>query len=312
MEKALCYLTGFGNEHATEALPATLPAGQNSPQRAPRGLYTEQISGTPFTAPRAENRRSWLYRIRPSAMHPPFRRIDNGRVRSAPLDEVAPPPNRLRWSPLPFSDEPTDFIDGLVTMGGNGDASGRRGVAVHIYCATRSMEHRLFYDADGELLIVPQTGRLRLATEFGMIETKPGEVAVIPRGIKFGSSCRMDARAATSAKTTARSSGCPNWARSAPTASPIRAISASRSPPSRTATNPARWSPNSTAGCGRPNSTIRHSTSSLGTATTRRTFTTSRASIRSTRVSFDHPGPVDLHGADLADPRCPAPPTAIS
>src|SRR5579875_1374776 len=153
------YVSGFGNEHASEALPGTLPHGQNAPQRPPHGLYTEQISGTPFTAPRRENRRSWLYRIRPSAMHPPFRRLDNGLIRSTPFAEV-PPPNRLRWDPLPFPDVPSDFIDGLATMGGNGDLSLRTGVAVHIYRASKSMERRLFADADGELLLVPQTGRL--------------------------------------------------------------------------------------------------------------------------------------------------------
>src|SRR6201984_1665223 len=120
-EKDLPYLSGFGNEHATEALPGALPEGQNAPQRPPLGLYTEQISGTPFTAPRAENRRSWLYRIRPSAMHPPFRRIDNGLIRSGPFDETPPPPNRLRWNPMPFPDTSADFLDGLATMGGNGD-----------------------------------------------------------------------------------------------------------------------------------------------------------------------------------------------
>jgi homogentisate 1,2-dioxygenase len=183
--KPLRYLTGFGNEHATEAAPGTLPEGQNAPQKPPRGLYTEQISGTPFTAPRGYNRRSWLYRIRPSAMHTAFRRIDNGLMRSAPFDEVAPPPNRLRWDPLPFPDEPADFIDSLVTMGGNGDASGRSGVAIHIYRATKSMARRVFYDADGELLIVPQLGRLLLATELGVIAAGPGEIAVVPRGVKF-------------------------------------------------------------------------------------------------------------------------------
>jgi homogentisate 1,2-dioxygenase len=185
MKKAnLRYLSGFGNEHATEAVPGALPAGQNAPQRPPRGLYTEQISGTAFTAPRAENRRTWLYRIRPSAMHPPFRRIQNGLIRCAPIDDVAPPPNRLRWNPLPFPEEAADFIDGLVTMGGNGDASARCGVAIHNYRATQPME-RIFCDTDGELLIVPQTGRLRIATELGELEARPGEVAVIPRGIKF-------------------------------------------------------------------------------------------------------------------------------
>jgi len=184
-EQRLRYLFGFGNENATEARPGTLPEGQNAPQRPPGGLYTEQISGTAFTAPRAENRRSWLYRIRPSAMHPPFRRIDNGLTRSAPFEEVAPSPNRLRRNPLPFPDEPTDFVGGLVTMGGNGDVSARFGVGIHIYCATAPMRDRVFYDADGELLIVPQSGRLVLATELGIVEARPGEIAVMPRGIKF-------------------------------------------------------------------------------------------------------------------------------
>jgi homogentisate 1,2-dioxygenase len=184
-EKSLHYLTGFGNEHASEAALGALPIGQNAPQRPPRGLYTEQISGTPFTAPRAENRRSWLYRIRPSTMHPPFRRIDNGLIRSAPFDEAPPPPNRLRWNPLAFPDKPVDFIDGLATMGGNGDVGARSGIAVHIYRATRSMKGRVLYDADGELLIVPQLGHLLLVTELGVIEVGPGEIAVVPRGVKF-------------------------------------------------------------------------------------------------------------------------------
>jgi homogentisate 1,2-dioxygenase len=184
-EKSLHYLTGFGNEHASEAALGALPIGQNAPQRPPRGLYTEQISGTPFTAPRAENRRSWLYRIRPSTMHPPFRRIDNGLIRSAPFDEAPPPPNRLRWNPLAFPDKPVDFIDGLATMGGNGDVGARSGIAVHIYRATRSMKGRVLYDADGELLIVPQLGHLLLVTELGVIKAGPGEIAVVPRGVKF-------------------------------------------------------------------------------------------------------------------------------
>jgi homogentisate 1,2-dioxygenase len=178
------YLAGFANHHATEAVPGTLPAGQNAPQKPPHGLYTEQLSGSPFTAPRAENRRSWLYRIRPSAAHPPFRRIDNGLVRTAPFEE-APPPNRLRWDPLPFPDVPVDFIDSLVTMGGNGDAAIRAGVAIHIYRAAKPMDRRVFFNADGELLIVPQEGRLLLRTELGVVEAAPGEIALVPRGVKF-------------------------------------------------------------------------------------------------------------------------------
>jgi homogentisate 1,2-dioxygenase len=181
----LRYQTGFGNEFASEAVPGALPQGQNSPQRPPFGLYAEGVSGTPFTAPRHENRRTWLYRIRPSAMHGAYRRIEGGLLRSAPFGEVAPPPNRLRWDPLPAPSGPCDFLDGLVTMAGNGDVSARTGIAVHLYAANRPMRDRVFANADGELLIVPQEGRLVLRTELGSLAAAPGEIAVVPRGIKF-------------------------------------------------------------------------------------------------------------------------------
>ena len=186
MSGQLAYLSGFGNDFATEAVQGALPEGQNSPQRAAFGLYAEQLSGTPFTAPRAENRRSWLYRIRPSAMHRPFARIDDGLLRSAPFNEAEASPNRLRWDPLPLPQEPKDFIDGVVTLCGNGDSSLRLGLGIHHYLANRSMEKtRAFVDADGELLFVPQSGALRLVTELGILEIAPGEIAVIPCGIKF-------------------------------------------------------------------------------------------------------------------------------
>jgi homogentisate 1,2-dioxygenase len=129
---SLAYLSGFGNEHATEAAVGALPEGRNSPQRPPLGLYTEQISGTSFTAPRHANRRSWLYRILPSAMHAPYRRIDNRLWRGAPFTEAETPPNRLRWDPLPMPSAPVDFVDGMATMAGNGAAGARAGVAIHI------------------------------------------------------------------------------------------------------------------------------------------------------------------------------------
>jgi homogentisate 1,2-dioxygenase len=179
------YLSGFGNEHVSEALPGALPQGRNSPQRPPLGLYAEQISGTPFTAPRAENRRSWLYRIRPSAMHPAYRRIDNRLLLTAPVQGVEAPPNRLRWNPLPLPDAPTDFVEGLVTMAANGAASARSGIGIHVYLANRSMAERYFWNADGEMLLVPQQGRLLLHTELGLIDVAPGEIAVVQRGIKF-------------------------------------------------------------------------------------------------------------------------------
>lgn len=173
------YLTGFGNEFATEALPGALPQGQNSPQRAPYGLYAEQLSGTAFTAPRAANRRSWLYRLRPSVLHRPFQPIDSGWWRSDPFDEVPPTPNQLRWDPLPIPEAPADFIEGMTTIAGNG------GLGIHLYTANRSMENRYFYNADGEMLIVPQLGRLRMLTEMGFVEIAPGEICVLPRGVKF-------------------------------------------------------------------------------------------------------------------------------
>jgi homogentisate 1,2-dioxygenase len=185
MASELRYLSGFGNEHATEAIAGALPVGRNSPQRAPLGLYAEQISGTSFTQPRQVNRRSWVYRITPSAAHPAFRRIGNGLLRSAPLEDGVVNPNRLRWEPMPVPDARTDFIDGLFTIGATGDPRTQAGVGIHWYVANASMTDRYFVDSDGELLLVPQQGRLRLNTEMGRLGIAPGEIAVIPRGIRF-------------------------------------------------------------------------------------------------------------------------------
>lgn len=177
------YQSGFANHFSSEALPGALPA-QNSPQRCPYGLYAEQLSGTAFTAPRASNRRSWLYRIRPAALHGPFRRMASDALTSD-FTEVETPPNPLRWDPLPIPDGAVDFIDGLVTFAGNGDPHAQRGCGIHLYAATRPMTRRAFYDADGELLIVPQAGRLLLVTELGRLPVEPQEIAVIPRGVRF-------------------------------------------------------------------------------------------------------------------------------
>ncbi len=147
------YQSGFNNEFATEALPGVLPARGNSPQRVKHGLYAEQFSGSPFTAPRHLQKRSWLYRIRPSVLHEPFAEADPGWLRGA-FDEVPTPPTQLRWDPMPLPDEPRDFVEGLITIGGNA------GIGIHIYSANRSMTDRFFYDADGELLIVPERGEL--------------------------------------------------------------------------------------------------------------------------------------------------------
>jgi homogentisate 1,2-dioxygenase len=180
-DAALATMSGFGNEFATEAIAGALPVGQNSPQRPPLGLYAEQFSGTAFTVPRAEARRSWLYRIRPSALHGAFHRIDNGLL-GGPLAE--PTPNRLRWDPLPMPDAPTDFVAGLATLGANSPPDMPDGVSVHIWRANRSMD-RVFMNADGEFLLVPQLGRLRLVTECGRLDVPPGSIAIMPRGMKF-------------------------------------------------------------------------------------------------------------------------------
>ncbi len=178
------YQSGFGNEFATEAVPGVLPVGHNSPQHVAHGLYAEQISGTAFTAPRHHNRRSWLYRIRPAAVHGTFTPLAHARFHNR-FDEVPTSPNQLRWDPLPLPTTPTDFIDGLFTMAGNGGAVAQTGCGIHVYAANRSMQGRFFYNADAELLIVPQQGRLRIATELGMLEVEPQEIALIPRGIRF-------------------------------------------------------------------------------------------------------------------------------
>jgi len=182
---APAYMPGFGNHFSTEAVAGALPVGRNSPQKTPLGLYAEQLSGTAFTAPRTENRRSWLYRLRPSAQHPAYQTIDRGLIRSGPFDEVPPNPNRMRWNPLPVPEAPTDWVEGLVTYAGTGDADADAGVGIHLYAANRSMTDRVFYSADGELLIVPQQGAHRFVTEFGVIEAEPGHVVLIPRGVRF-------------------------------------------------------------------------------------------------------------------------------
>ncbi|MGH8113735.1 MAG: homogentisate 1,2-dioxygenase [Rhodanobacteraceae bacterium] len=181
------YLSGFGNEHSSEALAGALPLGQNSPQRVPFGLYAEQLSGTTFTAPRHANRRSWLYRIRPAALHGPFTPFTQSRLHNR-FDEVPTPPDQMRWNPFPLPGQPVDFVDGLFTMAGNGSAAIQSGVGIHLYACNKAMRGRFFYNADGEMLVVPQQGRLAIATEFGVLEIEPQQIALLPRGVR----CRID------------------------------------------------------------------------------------------------------------------------
>jgi homogentisate 1,2-dioxygenase len=179
------YQSGFGSEFATEALEGALPIGRNSPQRPPYGLYAEQLSGTAFTAPRHTNRRSWLYRIRPAVLHGAFTPFAQPRFATAPLDNTHTSPDQLRWDPFPLPDAPADFVDAIATIAANGNAAAQIGIAIHIFACNRSMRGRFFYDADGELLIVPEQGALRIATELGTVDVAPGEIALVPRGIRF-------------------------------------------------------------------------------------------------------------------------------
>ena len=181
----LKYQSGFGNEFATGAVAGALPVGQNSPQKHPLGLYAEQLSGTPFTAPRGSNRRSWLYRIRPSVVHKPYTPIAGTGLLRSTFEEVPATPNQLRWSPFEIPKEPTDFVQGIRTLGGNGNFQTHTGFAIHVYVANQSMTDRFFHNADGEMLIVPQLGRLRVITEMGVLDVAGGEICVIQRGIKF-------------------------------------------------------------------------------------------------------------------------------
>jgi homogentisate 1,2-dioxygenase len=180
------YMSGFGNGFETEALPGALPIGRNSPQKCPYGLYAEQLSGSPFTAPRATNERSWLYRIRPTVMHwGQFEKTDIGLWRTAPSHEIDVPIAPLRWDPVAIPNEKLSFLEGMRTITTAGDAGTQAGMGAHLYLITRSMQDEYFYNADGEMLFVPQQGELRLWTEFGIIDIEPGEIAVIPRGVKI-------------------------------------------------------------------------------------------------------------------------------
>lgn len=177
--------TGFGNHFSTEALPGALPQVLNAPQKPPLGLYAEQLSGSAFTMPRSENLRSWLYRIRPSVVHGAFQTVDSGLLRTSPSTESTLHPDRMRWDPLPAPQKPTDFVAGLTTIVHNGHAESQSGMAAHLYAINQSMTDSFFYNSDGELLVVPSEGELTFRTELGVLTVAPGEILVIPRGIKF-------------------------------------------------------------------------------------------------------------------------------
>jgi len=178
-------MQGFNNHFESEAIPGALIKGRNSPQNVPYGLYAEQLSGSAFTNARHINLHSWLYRIRPSVLHEEFKLIKQTQFLSAPFSDEFTPPTQMRWSPQPYPTKPTHLINSIISFAGNGTLDTQSGSAIHLYCATASMQQDFFYNADGEMLIVPQEGALAFHTELGVLEVSPGEIIVIPRGIKF-------------------------------------------------------------------------------------------------------------------------------
>ncbi|HWU44800.1 MAG TPA: homogentisate 1,2-dioxygenase, partial [Bdellovibrio sp.] len=188
------YLSGFGNHFSSEARPNTLPQEQNSPQVAPKGLYPEQLSGTAFTAPRAHNLYAWLYRLRPSVMHKAFHPLKELTDKTF-FKPKAVNPNQMRWNPLPAVNAKQNFIEGIRTVCGTGNSHEQRGIHIHLYSFSEPMGKKYFMSADGDFLFVPQTGTMEVKTELGILTAEPGEILVVPRGMKFqvnplqGSTC---------------------------------------------------------------------------------------------------------------------------
>jgi homogentisate 1,2-dioxygenase len=182
---ALRYQSGYGNQFVSEAVEGALPQGRNSPQKVNRGLYAELLSGSAFTAPRVDNRRTWMYRRQPSVVTGGFVPYAQPYLKTGAKEGVAAPPNPMRWHPVAIPAAPTDFVDGLRSIVVNGDADAQSGVAAHLWLANRSMGRRAIVNADGEMLLVPQQGTVRVTTELGVLDAKPGEIVLIPRGLVF-------------------------------------------------------------------------------------------------------------------------------
>ena len=180
----LSYMSGHNNHFATEALKGALPVGQNSPQKCNYGLYAEQINGTAFTAPRSQNRRSWFYRILPSVAHEPFQPVAANPFENR-FDEMEVDPSQMRWNPMPWPKTKKNFVEGIATTCGVGSPGAKSGLAIYLYACNADMGDTGFYNSDGEMLVVPQQGALKVRTEMGLILVEVNEILVIPRGVKF-------------------------------------------------------------------------------------------------------------------------------
>ncbi|KAJ0426324.1 Homogentisate 1,2-dioxygenase [Aspergillus carlsbadensis] len=181
------YQNGFDSYHESEAIEGALPIGHNSPQKAPYGLYAEKLSGTAFTAPRHENRQTWVYRILPAAAHENFVEEDTDSYHTrmtTDAHKLHHIPNQLRWDPFDL-DKSVDWVHGLHLVAGSGDPTMKQGLGILLYAVGKDMGKEAFYSADGDFLIVAQHGVLDIQTELGRLVVRPNEICVIPRGVRY-------------------------------------------------------------------------------------------------------------------------------
>ncbi|KIW92536.1 homogentisate 1,2-dioxygenase [Cladophialophora bantiana CBS 173.52] len=180
VEDTYDYQWGFGNRFQSEIIPGTLLVAQNHPQVPRFNLYT---------------RGPHIFRLRRKQSRQ-CEHLDDGVLESrAHLEscflainpKVKMIPAQVEWAPfdLPREGEETDFVDGLHSLGGPGDANMRDGLALHVFTINARMTRRAFLNGDGEFLIVALLGNLDIQTEMGKLYLQPGEICVVPRGIKF-------------------------------------------------------------------------------------------------------------------------------
>ena len=132
-----------------------------------------------------------MYRVRPSVAHRALRRLQDNPDTEATFTPLNPRvsylPAQLAWDPFhfPAAREEVDFVQGIKTVGGNGDPTQNEGLAIHVYAANTGMGRRAYCSTDGDMLILPQQGRLDVQTELGRMMVAPGELCVVQKGIRF-------------------------------------------------------------------------------------------------------------------------------
>jgi len=211
------YLTGFGNELSSERIPGALPRQRNTPRKVPFNLYTEQLSGSAFTAPREHTKRTWLYRIQPSVaanssssgsspLNTRLHRYLGGITEDPTKRECCEPVvDPLRWKPrMDFAATTTcttDFWEALQLHCHAGDPACRQGLAIYQYAngGPFSQPEQHYCNADGDFLIVPHQGTLQITTELGRLTVQPSEICVLPRGLVYSVASCKEAEGAAAA-----------------------------------------------------------------------------------------------------------------